>query len=231
VSEPGLTNPWEPWQRLIHSIGPHYRGQLFKACDCAKGELEDVDEEELVSIAAEGRRIASSLDDEGARQTVSLTDDRERQSKAASELRLEAERIARETRWTMSLRRRQQARADAAERAARAEQHSGSAAQAHEQLRALASSGRHLYPWFERHQDVLARGLAAELALEAAHHAVYQVLGAPGIASLTAACLTSDRAIDIGRLERLVTDIGNTTAAAVRGGGRALRPGAGRATQ
>jgi hypothetical protein len=37
---------------------------------------------------------------------------------------------------------------------------------------------------------------------------VYYVLGAPGIASLTAACLTSDRSIDIGRLERLVKDSG-----------------------
>ncbi len=106
--------------------------------------------------------------------------------------------------------RRRQARSDAAERAARAEEHSRSAAQAHEQLRELGSGGRHLYPWFERHQDVLARGLAAELALEAAHHAVYHVLGAPGIASLTVACLTSGRAIDIGRLERLVRDIGDT---------------------
>ena len=52
--------------------------------------------------------------------------------------------------------------------------------------------------------DVLERGLAAELTLDAAQAAVYHVLGAPGIASLTAACLTADRAIDIGRLERLV---------------------------
>jgi hypothetical protein len=46
--------------------------------------------------------------------------------------------------------------------------------------------------------------MAAELTLDAAQGAVYHVLGAPGIASLTAACLTTDRAIDIGRLERLV---------------------------
>ena len=43
----------------------------------------------------------------------------------------------------------------------------------------------------------------------ASHDAVYHVLGAPGIASLTAACLTSDRAIDLGQLERLVKDIGD----------------------
>lgn len=73
-----------------------------------------------------------------------------------------------------------------------------------EQLRELGNSGRHLYPWFERHQDVLARGVAAELTLDAAQGAVYHVLAAPGIASLTAACLTTDRAIDPGRLERLV---------------------------
>ena len=46
--------------------------------------------------------------------------------------------------------------------------------------------------------------MAAELTLDAAQGAVYHVLGAPGIASLTAACLTTDRAIDLGRLERLV---------------------------
>jgi len=51
--------------------------------------------------------------------------------------------------------------------------------------------------------------MAAELTLDPAHHAVYHVLGAPGIASLAAACLTTDRAIDISRLERLVTHDGD----------------------
>ena len=51
---------------------------------------------------------------------------------------------------------------------------------------------------------MLARGLAAELTLDGAQSAAYHLLGAPGIASLTAACLTTDRAIDLGRLERLV---------------------------
>ena len=46
--------------------------------------------------------------------------------------------------------------------------------------------------------------MAAELTLDAAQGAVYHVLGAPGIATMTAACLTTDRAIDLGRLERLV---------------------------
>ena len=95
-------------------------------------------------------------------------------------------------------------RRGAAERADRAEEHRQRAARAHEQLRELGNSGRHLYPWFERHQNVLARGMAAELTLEAAQGAVYHVLGAPGIASLTAACLTTERAIDLGRVERLV---------------------------
>ena len=108
-------------------------------------------------------------------------------------------------------------RVDAVERTDRAEEHRR-AAQAHELLRELGNSGRHLYPWLERHQDVLERGLAAELTLDAAQAAVYHVLGAPGIASLTAACLTADRAIDIGRLERLVKKRGGPAAAAVRGG-------------
>jgi hypothetical protein len=50
--------------------------------------------------------------------------------------------------------------------------------------------------------------MAAELTLDAAHQAVYHVLGAPAIASLTAACLTSDRAIDLGQLQDLVRNGG-----------------------
>ena len=61
MSEPGLTNQWEPWQRLIDSIGPHYRTQLFTARDRARGELRDLDEEQLESVAAEGRRVAARL--------------------------------------------------------------------------------------------------------------------------------------------------------------------------
>jgi hypothetical protein len=207
VSE--LTNPWEPWQRLIDAIGPDYRGQLFKARDRARNGLADLDEGELAAIASEGREIASSLDEEGARLTVSLSDERERQSKLASELQREAEALARQARRRLSLRRRRKTRAEAAERAARAEHHGGLAAEAHERLRELGNSGRHLYPWFERHEEALARGLAAERVLGAAHDAVYHVLGAPGIASLTAACLTSDRAIDLGLLERLVEERGD----------------------
>jgi hypothetical protein len=79
----------------------------------------------------------------------------------------------------------------------------------HEQLRELGNSGRHLYPWFEEHEEVLGRGLAAEFALKAASGAAYHVLGAPCIASLTAACLTAQRGIDVARLAQLVKDTGD----------------------
>jgi hypothetical protein len=204
MSDPGVTNSWEQWRRLIDSIGPYYRTRLLAARDRARGGLRDLDEEQLESVAAEGRRVASSLDEEGARLTVTLTDDRERQSRLAADLQREAELLLRRRRRALAPRRRRQARADAADRTDRAEEHRRLAGQAHEQLRELGNSGRHLYPWFERHQDVLARGMAAELTLDAAQGAVYHVLGAPGIASLTAACFTTDRAIDLGRLERLV---------------------------
>ena len=72
MSERGLTNQWEPWQRLVDSIGPYYRARLLAARDRAKGELCDIEEEQLEAIAAEGRRVASSLDEEGARLTVTL---------------------------------------------------------------------------------------------------------------------------------------------------------------
>lgn len=201
-------NQWEPWQRLIDAIGPHYRAQLFSARDRAKAEIDDLGEE-LALIASEGRRVASSLDGEGARLTVGLNSDREQHSKLAGELQLEAQQIRRRARRTISFRGRRTARREAAARAVRAEEHQRLAAQAHEQLRELGKAGRHLYPWFERHEEVLARGLAAELALDAAHRAAYHVLGAPSIASLTAACLTVDRAIQLSRLERLVDEHGD----------------------
>ena len=133
-----------------------------------------------------------------------MTEDRERHSRLAADLQRATELLLRRQRWALPSARRRQARADAAEQVDRAEEHRRQAAQAHERLRELGNSGRHLYPWFERHQNVLARGKAAELTLDAAQGAVYHVLGAPGIASLTAACLTTDRAIAIGELERLV---------------------------
>ena len=112
MSEPGLTNPWEPWQRLIDSIGPDYRRRLYKARARARPRLNDLDEHELASIASAGRGIAGALDEEGARLTVSLTDDRERQSRLASELQAESERIARETQWTRAIERLNDAAAE-----------------------------------------------------------------------------------------------------------------------
>jgi len=40
VSE--LTNPREPWQRLIDPIGSYYPGRLFKARDQAKAKLGEL---------------------------------------------------------------------------------------------------------------------------------------------------------------------------------------------
>ena len=85
MSERGLTNQWEPWQRLIDSIGPYYRTQLFAARDRAKDELCDLDEEQLEAIAAEGRKAAGSLDEDGARLTVRRTEHRERHSRLAAD--------------------------------------------------------------------------------------------------------------------------------------------------
>jgi hypothetical protein len=48
VLEPGLTNAWEPWQRLIDSIGLYYCTQLFAERHRAGGELCDLDEGQLV---------------------------------------------------------------------------------------------------------------------------------------------------------------------------------------
>ena len=147
--------------------------------------------EQREAIAAEGRKAAGSLDEDGARLTVRLTAHRERHSRLAADLQHEADLVLRRRRWALAPRRRRQARTDAAARADRADEHRRRAAQAHERLRELGNSGRHLYPWFERHHDVLAPGLAAELTLDGAQSAAYHRLGAPGIASLTAACLTT----------------------------------------
>ena len=71
-----------------------------------------------------------------------------------------------------------------------------------------ATAAVNCIPRLERHQHVLARGMAAELTFEAAQSGVYHLLGASGVASFTAACLTADRAIDLGRLERLIAKDG-----------------------
>lgn len=127
------------------------------ARDRAKGELRELDDEQLETVAAEGRTVAGTLDEDGARLTVSLTEDRDRHSRLVTDLQREAEQALGRRRWALTPRQRRLARADAAERADRAEEHQQRAAQAHEQLRELGDSGRHLYPWFERHLDVLAR--------------------------------------------------------------------------
>jgi hypothetical protein len=57
--------------------------------------LCELDEEQLAALAAEGRRVASSLDEEGTRLTVSLTEARERHSRLAGDLQREAELLAR----------------------------------------------------------------------------------------------------------------------------------------
>ena len=98
MSEPGLTDPGEPWQRLIDSIGPHYCSQLLAARDRARGELRDLNEEQLESIAAEGRAVARSLDDQGARLTVNLTGDRERHSRLAADTQRQAQVLLRRQR-------------------------------------------------------------------------------------------------------------------------------------
>jgi hypothetical protein len=144
VSESGVTNPWEPWQRLIDAIGPDYRRLLLKARDRAKAEIDVLDEDGLGSIAAEGRAIASSLDEEGARLTASLHDDRDRHSKLAGKLQREAEEIRRRARRTIAPRRRLGEPREAAGRAREAEEHHRLGAQAHQRIRELGQSGRHL---------------------------------------------------------------------------------------
>ena len=137
-----------------------------------------------------------------------MTEDRERHSRLAADLQREAELLLRRGRWPVAPRRRRQTRADTDERTDRAGEHRRRAAQAHEQLRELGNSGRHLYPWFERHRDVLARGLAAELTLDAAQGARSTTSSPRRASRLTAACLTTDRAIDLGQLQELVRNGG-----------------------
>ena len=63
--------------------------------------------------------------------------------------------------------------------------------------------------WFEQHRKTLARGLAAEQLLNTGDRAVYHVLGAPSIASLTAGSLTPKRAIDLDELSELLERMGD----------------------
>ena len=56
MSERRLTNQWEPWQRLIDSIGPHYRTQ---PAGRVRSEPRDLDEEQLEGDRRGGRAVAS----------------------------------------------------------------------------------------------------------------------------------------------------------------------------
>jgi hypothetical protein len=199
----------EVWRRLFDAIGREYRARLLKARDRARAELTELDRRRLEALAADGRAVAGSLDEDGARSTVRLNDDRARYSNQAGELRREATLIAKRARRTVLPWRRRQLRADAAHRVAKAEEHARVANNAHEQLRELGHDGRHLYPWFERCENALAWGLAAEYELDIIYGAAYHVLGAPSIAALTARCLISGRGIDRDRLEKLVGEEGD----------------------
>ena len=65
-----LTNPWEPWQRLIDAIGPYYRGRLFKARDLAKAKLGELDEEEGSSVRVRQRALSDRLSCGGYEQLL-----------------------------------------------------------------------------------------------------------------------------------------------------------------
>ena len=228
VSEQGLTNRREPWQRLIDSIGPYYRARLFAARDRARDELRDLDEEQLETVAAERRAVAGSLDEEGARLTVTVTDDRERHSRLAADLQREAELLlgGGAGRWLRGDGGRREPtrpsestgpRSTGGGRLMRTSCCASSATAAVICTRgssATRTSSRAAWPLSSRSTPPTS--------------AVYHVLGAPGIASLTAACLTADRAIDIGRSSGSSRRRGGPAAAAVRGGSRAVWQGAGR---
>lgn len=178
----------------------------------AGGRLAGADDDQLASFVAEGRRAAGSLDEDAARLTVRLHDERDQNAALVADLEREAQLILERAPRGWSKRRRverRQARVDAGARYERAESHRRLAAEAQERIRALGEQGRHLFDWFERNRDVLARGLASEQQLNRSDRAVYLVLGAPSIAALTAACLTADRAIELDRLAFLVEERGD----------------------
>jgi hypothetical protein len=196
------------WRRLFDAIGREY-SRLLKARDRARAELTELDRRRLEALAADGRAVAGSLDEDGARLTVRLNDDRARHSNLAGALRREASLVAERARRTVLPWRRRQLRADAAHHVAKAEERARVANDAHEQLRELGHEGRHLYPWFERCENALAWGLAAEYELDVIYGAAYHVPGAPSIAPRTARCLISGRGIDRDRLEKLAGEEGD----------------------
>jgi hypothetical protein len=60
--------------RLDRPVRPQ---AAYEGARPGNGELADLDNEQLGAIAADGHRVAISLDEEGARLTVSVTDERE----------------------------------------------------------------------------------------------------------------------------------------------------------
>jgi hypothetical protein len=212
MSESELAFPYKWWGRFFEAIGPQYGALLSEAMVRAGSRLTGADDDQLASFAAEGRRAAGSLDEDAARLTVRLHDERDQNAALVADLEREAQLILEHAPRGWSKRRRvarRQARVDAGARYERAESHRRLAAEAQERIRALGEQGRHLFDWFERNRDVLARGLASEQQLNRSDRAVYLVLGAPSIAALTAACLTADRAIELDRLAYLVEERGD----------------------
>lgn len=212
MSESELAFPYKGWERLFDAVGPKYGATLREAIERARAQLADAGDDQLASLVAVGRSAARSLDEEGARLTVRLHDERDHNSALAAGLDQEAETILRRAPrgWTRRGRsERRQARDDATDRRQGADALRLLAADAQDEIRRLSEQGRHLYHWFERNQDVLALGLAAEQQLDTGNRAAYHVLGAPSIAPLTAACLNAERAIDLGQLGPLVEEQGN----------------------
>ena len=202
-----LNSHYRGWERFFAAVGPDYGQSLRQAMGRVRAELTDADDEQLAELARDARVTAGSLDEEDARLTVRLHGERDRHADLAASLDREADQLLEDAPRGWSARRRAEgrtARTEAAERRERAAAHRRQAAETQEQIRVLDQQGRHLYGWFERHRDTLARGLAAEQRLNTFDRAAYHVLGAPGIASLTARSLTAERAIDLSGLEDLV---------------------------
>ena len=212
MSESGLGLPYRGWERFFAAIGTGYGTRLREATDRAHAELAGADDEALVAIARAGRAAANSLDEDGARLTVRLHEQRDRHAGLASNLEQQSDDLLHHAPrgWSAGRRaERHHARAQAAERRERAAAHREQARAAQEQIRELDAQSRHPYAWFEQHRETLAHGLAAEQLLSTGDRAVYHVLGAPSIASLTAASLTPERAIDLDELAELVKSMGD----------------------
>jgi len=212
MAESELAFPHKGWERFFDAIGPRYGAMLREAMNRARAELADTDDEQLALLVRQGREAASSLDEEGARQTVRLYQERDQNAALASSLDQEAQTLLEHAPRGWSRRRhaeQRQAQDDAAELRLRAESHRQLAANAQDLIRILGEQGRHLYDWFDRNRDAVALGLAAEQSLNTVDRAAYHVLGAPSLASLTAVCLTAERAIKLNQLVGVVEERGD----------------------